>query len=52
MMELMQASDAQEAAAYAKAFPRGEIPKEIGRKPIPGEDVQIAPLRDGVSVRV
>ncbi|KAF8075360.1 hypothetical protein FPV67DRAFT_1401949, partial [Lyophyllum atratum] len=53
-MELIQAFDAHNAAAVARAFPPGERPKAIGRKPIPGEDhdVQIAPLSDRVWVRI
>ncbi|KAF8058652.1 hypothetical protein FPV67DRAFT_512339 [Lyophyllum atratum] len=53
-MELIQAADAHDAATVARAFPPGERPKEIGRKPIPGEDhdVQIAQLSDGVWVRI
>ncbi|KAF8058585.1 hypothetical protein FPV67DRAFT_1522950 [Lyophyllum atratum] len=52
-MEVIQECDAKDAAATAKAFPPGEPPKVIGRKPIPGDDrdVQVAALGDGVWVR-
>ncbi|KAF8157799.1 hypothetical protein B0H34DRAFT_858719 [Crassisporium funariophilum] len=53
-MEAVQEDAAWYAAAIAEAFPPGERPKAVGRKPIPGEDrdVQIAPLSDGVWVRI